>query len=80
MLGRVLEAIGDQVMHALPAHVGERHRWAGRVLGIGGHGGNLARLRASSNFCRPRQHALVRNAAAMLALGLPEAREHAAGR
>ena len=30
---RTTEAIGDQVMNALPAHVGEVHRRAGRVLG-----------------------------------------------
>jgi hypothetical protein len=30
---RVVEAIGDEVMHALPAHVGEVHRRAGRMVG-----------------------------------------------
>ena len=34
MPARVVEAMGDQVMHALPAHVGEVHRWAGRMLRV----------------------------------------------
>jgi hypothetical protein len=28
---RVVQAIGDQAMHALLAHIGEVHRWAGCV-------------------------------------------------
>jgi hypothetical protein len=33
----VIEAIGDKVMHALLAHVGEVHRRAGRVFEVGSH-------------------------------------------
>src|SRR6476646_3538727 len=33
----VVEAIGNEMMHALPPHVGEVHRRAGRVLELG-HG------------------------------------------
>jgi hypothetical protein len=29
---RVVEAIGDQVMHTLLAHIAQGHRWAGRVF------------------------------------------------
>jgi hypothetical protein len=31
---RIIEAIGDEVLHALSAHVAERHRRAGWVFGI----------------------------------------------
>jgi hypothetical protein len=30
----IVQAVGDQVMHTLPAHVAEGHRWTGRVLGV----------------------------------------------
>ena len=31
----IVEAIGDQIVHALPAHIGEIHRRAGFVLALG---------------------------------------------
>jgi hypothetical protein len=49
---RIVVAIGDQVMHTLLAHIGERHRRAGWVLGAhsmnlvwGGHANGLALTR-----------------------------------
>jgi hypothetical protein len=51
---RVVEAIGDQVMHPELAHVAERHRRAGRVLGIG-------ELNAEDRAHYQRREALLRD-------------------
>jgi hypothetical protein len=39
----VVEAIGDQLAHALLAHVAERHRRAGRELRVCHVGGSICR-------------------------------------
>jgi hypothetical protein len=49
MAATVVEAIGDQVMHALPSHIGEVHRRAGRVFRI--HRSTVAPIRQHRSNC-----------------------------
>ena len=55
----VVQAIGDQVMHAKPTHIGEVHRRAGRVLGVHSMTSS-ARARSEGGTARPRAFAVLR--------------------
>ena len=54
----IVKAVRDQVMDALPAHVGEVHRRAGRVLGVHSMIA-LARSKSASDGCKPNNLAVL---------------------